>query len=545
MENRLLGRCRLTRKLGEGGMGEVWLARHETLDKDVAVKILPLEKVEGDRESVQRFIREAQSAARLEHPNIVQVLDAGSSEGVHYIVMQFVDGTDLQQVIRKRGKLAVGEALSVAKKVAQALGAAHRIGLIHRDIKPANVLVTKQGKVMVTDFGLARSVDSGGTLTTAEQIIGTPQYLSPEQAQGEKLDGRTDLYSLGAMLYTLLSGKMPFTGNSPLSIALKHCDAKSVPEPLRKSDPAIPEEAEALVAKLMAKKREERFQSAEEVVAAIDRIKSANAGVVTVTSDKVLTPQRRRRLMMVGAGFGIGGLFLLIIVLGILGPGKAEKAYRHAGTAATEAEKLVRLKAVVDGFPGTPWAGRAASDSASIRAAILDREILAVKALVLQGTIPLRDGLVRLDALKPTAPSGGKALEAAERDLHVHRLQARTKAFGDALRQHRPLEADQSIDRIKEFVLPESVRKVGEGGIRGLIAIYLALLTEYGGRVEEVESPAAPPTVENRQRGVVPVRVTFLSRAKRERSVHVFDVHWVWQDGDWYLAADKALQERK
>jgi len=193
MENTLLGHCRLLRKLGQGGMGAVWLARHETLDKEVAVKILP-DNYANDPEAVPRFLREAKAAARLEHPNVVQVLDAGTDHETHFIVMQFVDGTDLEKTLKKRGPFALADALAVGKRVALALAAAHKLGIVHRDIKPANIMLTKQGRIMVADFGLARDIQGGPTITAAQEAIGTPHYLSPEQARGEAVDGRSDIY---------------------------------------------------------------------------------------------------------------------------------------------------------------------------------------------------------------------------------------------------------------------------------------------------------------------------------------------------------------
>ncbi|HVR83490.1 MAG TPA: protein kinase, partial [Planctomycetota bacterium] len=250
LENTLLGHCRLIRKLGEGGMGAVWLARHETLDKEVAVKILP-ENYANDPESVPRFLREAKAAARLDHPNVVQVLDAGTEGERHFIVMQYVDGTDLEKTLKKKGPFAPADALVVGKRVALALAAAHKMGIVHRDIKPANILLTKQGRVMVADFGLARDVTGGPTITAPQEAIGTPHYLSPEQARGEKVDGRSDLYSLGGTLYTLLTGKTPFTGASPVAIAMKHVSADEKPVPIRELIPTIPEEVQALVETLM------------------------------------------------------------------------------------------------------------------------------------------------------------------------------------------------------------------------------------------------------------------------------------------------------
>jgi serine/threonine protein kinase len=540
MENKVLGHCRLIRKLGEGGMGVVWLARHETLDKDVAVKVLPDGLGEGE-EAVQRFLREAKSAARLDHPNVVQVLDAGATDGVHFIVMQFVDGTDLQKIIAKKGKLSVGDALSVAKKIAQALGAAHKLGLIHRDIKPANILITKQGRVQVADFGLARDIKSDGTLTNADEVIGTPQYLSPEQARGEKLDGRSDLYSLGGTLYCMLSGRPPFSGRTPISIAVKHASQTEKPQPLRELLPDLSPEVEALVEKLMAKNVEDRCQSAEEAVAAIDRLKSPQGTLAQVSEDRVLTPQKKRKLIFVGAGSALGGLLALLLLLGALGPSQAEKAFRQAASMATDPEKLVRFRQVKDRYPDTEWAQKALDEIRAIRARSLSQELGQIRAPALSGKQGFHDAIPRLDRLRgefSKEKEGLKAIDALEAELHRARVLARTRDLGEALRLHKP---GDSGDRFKDFIAPEAFRKVGEGGVMFWVRAALDFFTEFGGRVEVVEVVPEGVAIQPRQTAVVPVRAVIHNRKKNERTNSRPTIHWIWQEGDWYLA-EKWLQ---
>jgi predicted Ser/Thr protein kinase len=540
MENLVLGHCRLTRKIGEGGMGVVWLARHETLDKDVAVKVLPA-GFASEPEAVQRFLREARSAARLEHPNVVQVLDAGSADGTHFIVMQFIDGTDLQKVLKKKGKLEVADALAVAKRVALALAAAHKMGIVHRDIKPANILLAKQGRIMVTDFGLARDMKGGTSLTNSMDVMGTPQYLSPEQARGEELDGRSDLYSLGGTLYTLLTGKPPFTGASPVSIAVKHASDDQMPEPVRKHVPEIPADVEALVEKMMAKKAAARFQTGDEVAAAIDRIKGGPATMVTVSQDKVLTPQKRRRLIMTGVGAGLGGLFLLIFLLGVLGPGKAEREFRSAGQVATDAERLVRYRAVDKNFPDTEWSER----SRKAVAEMLDHQLLQVRALSADGRTPFRDISARLDALRGQYPEGVKAVDKLQVELDRARALARTKDFAEALKTHRPLDkGGDKGDKFKDFASPEAIRKMGEGGVANYARFVFFLLSEVGGRPEEIDILSDGVVVHDRKEATVPVKAVLHKVQTKERSTHKFIVQWLWQEGDWYLG-EKAIVEEK
>jgi predicted Ser/Thr protein kinase len=546
MQNQVLGHCRLVSKLGEGGMGVVWRARHETLQKDVAVKVLP-PGFAHEPEAVQRFLREAQAAARLEHPNVVQVLDAGSAQGTHFIVMQFVDGTDLQKVLKKKGKLAVADALAVTKRIALALGAAHKMGIVHRDIKPANILLTKQGRVMVADFGLARDLRSGSTLTGTQEVMGTPQYLSPEQARGESLDGRSDLYSLGATLYTLLSGRAPFSGTTPVSIAVKHASEDQRPEPLRKIDAEIPAEIEALVEKMMSKKPADRFQTGEQVAAAIDALKSVAVKgdpsvMVTVSADRVLTAGAKRKLILTGVGGGLGCLALLIILLGILGPSKADKAFRAAGVAQTDGEKLARYGEVETKFPGTEWAEKARAQIDALRKGQLDRELLEVKTLALEGKAAFSEVTARLDRARAAFKEGAKAIDKLELDLHRMRVIARTRDFGDALKAHRP---GDRAERFKDFVSPEALKKVGEGGVMFWVRVALGFLIEGpGSRVEEVEIGQDKMTVESRKDGFVPVKAVFHVLKTKERTTRKYMIHWVWQEGDWYLG-DKGIQEEK
>src|SRR5882724_3924522 len=265
---RLLGgRYELDGIVGRGGMAEVFRARDIRLDRIVAVKTLR-DDLARDQTFQARFRREAQSAASLNHPSIVAVYDTGEDmvggTPVPYIVMEFVDGRTLRDLLRDDRRLLPERALEITDGVLRALDYSHRNGIVHRDIKPGNVMLTRAGDVKVMDFGIARAVsDSQATMTQTAQVIGTAQYLSPEQARGERVDARSDLYSAGCLLYELLTGRPPFTGDSPVAIAYQH--VRENPIPPSQVDPDVPPWADAIVLKAMAKDPGDRYQSAGEM----------------------------------------------------------------------------------------------------------------------------------------------------------------------------------------------------------------------------------------------------------------------------------------
>jgi beta-lactam-binding protein with PASTA domain/tRNA A-37 threonylcarbamoyl transferase component Bud32 len=271
---RLLGgRYELDGIVGRGGMAEVYRARDIRLDRIVAVKTLR-EDLARDQTFQARFRREAQSAASLNHPSIVAVYDTGedTTGGSHipYIVMEYVDGRTLRDLLRDDRRLLPERALEITDGVLRALDYSHRNGIVHRDIKPGNVMLTRDGKVKVMDFGIARAVsDAQATMTQTAQVIGTAQYLSPEQARGERVDARSDLYSTGCLLYELLTGRPPFLGDSPVAIAYQH--VRENPVPPSRVDPEVPQWADAIVLRAMAKDPRDRYQSAAEMRQDIQR----------------------------------------------------------------------------------------------------------------------------------------------------------------------------------------------------------------------------------------------------------------------------------
>ncbi|GGO13268.1 putative serine/threonine-protein kinase [Microbispora rosea subsp. aerata] len=274
---RLLGgRYELEGVVGRGGMAEVYRARDIRLDRVVAIKTLRSD-LARDHTFQARFRREAQSAASLNHPSIIAVYDTGEDmmDGtpVPYIVMEFVDGRTLRDVLRADRRLLPERAMELVDGILRALDYSHRGGIVHRDIKPANIMLTVNGEVKVMDFGIARAMaDSAATMTQTAQVIGTAQYLSPEQARGERVDARSDIYSTGCVLYELLTGQPPFTGDSPVAIAYQH--VREDPIPPSRIDPEIPQWADAIVLKAMAKDPLQRYQSAAEMRADIQRVLS-------------------------------------------------------------------------------------------------------------------------------------------------------------------------------------------------------------------------------------------------------------------------------
>jgi len=265
------GRYRIIRKLGTGGMANVYLAEDEVLGRRVAIKILN-DRHAGDDQFVERFRREAKNAASLSHPNIVSIYDRGEAEGTYYIAMEYLDGRSLKELIVARGPAPIHLAVDYARQILAAIRFAHRHGIVHRDIKPHNVLVDGEGRLKVTDFGIARAGVS--QMTEAGSIIGTAQYLSPEQAKGAPVDQTSDLYSVGVVLYELLTGVVPFSGDTPVEIAMKHLS--SVPEPPSAKRAEIPRDLDLVVMRALAKDPSERYHSAEEMDADLRRV---NRGV--------------------------------------------------------------------------------------------------------------------------------------------------------------------------------------------------------------------------------------------------------------------------
>ena len=301
------GRYRIVRKLGSGGMANVYLAEDEDLGRRVAIKILN-ERYANDDLFIERFRREAKSAAALSHPNIVSVYDRGEAEGTYYIAMEVIEGRSLKELIMTRGPLAIAQALAYTHEILEALRFAHRHGIIHRDIKPHNILIGERLKV--TDFGIARA--GASQMTEAGSIMGTAQYLSPEQARGAPVTASSDLYSAAIVLYEMLTGKVPFTGDSAIEIAMKHLNEP--PKPPSKIRPEIPEELDAVVLRALAKNPEDRYQTAEEFSEDLHRVE-AGLPLAPETSEAATA-------LLTGAAFmGAGGSTEVLAGTAVTTPG--------------------------------------------------------------------------------------------------------------------------------------------------------------------------------------------------------------------------------
>lgn len=263
-------RYELLEKIGEGGMAEVYKAKCHLLNRFVAVKILK-NQYSDNEEFVNKFKQEASSAASLTHNNIVGIYDIGSENSINYIVMEYVDGKTLKEIIIENKVLKYDEAIIIAIQIAKALECAHNNNIIHRDVKPHNILVTKDGIIKVTDFGIAKATSSV-TITNSDRIIGSAHYFSPEQAKGQYVDSKTDIYSLGIVLYEMVTGKVPYDAESPVSVALKHIQEPVIPP--KQINPDIPESLNVLILKAIEKEQYKRYQSANDILLDLQKIKN-------------------------------------------------------------------------------------------------------------------------------------------------------------------------------------------------------------------------------------------------------------------------------
>ncbi len=333
-------RYEVVRHLARGGMAEVYLARDQLLDRPVAVKVL-FREFASDPTFVERFRREAQSAANLNHPNIVAIYDWGQERGTYFIVMEYVEGKSLRDVIREQKTLPERQVAEIGAEIAGALAYAHRNGVVHRDIKPGNVMITPSGQVKVTDLGIAQA-SAAESLTQTGAVMGTATYFSPEQAQGLPVDGRSDVYSLGIVLYEMVTGVVPFTGDSPVAVAYKH--VREAPVPASQRVPGLSNNLEAIIDTAMAKDRNARYQSADDLradllrfvrgqppvgvarTAAITEMPTtdaqstiAMAPVGTPTTADAYAPKKRRSGPIIAVIVGVlllGGLIALLLVSG-------------------------------------------------------------------------------------------------------------------------------------------------------------------------------------------------------------------------------------
>jgi len=308
MELTKIGRYEIKAELGRGGMATVYRAYDPSFDREVAVKVLPREFLHNPQFH-ERFQREIKTIAKLEHPAIVPVYDVGVDEGIPYFVMRYMTGGSLSDWIEK-GRFSLEDTARIIERVGQALSYAHRKGLIHRDLKPDNILFDSNGDPFISDFGIAKFAE--GTSLTGSGIIGTPAYMSPEQATGDQLDNRSDVYGLGVIVYQMLSGKQPYNSDTPMGVAIKHV-TEPVPEIL-KVNPDLPESADAIIKTAMAKEKEKRYATATELARALNVAAFGTESSVPASSGTFAmiksAPARNMRLVIAGAG-------VLVVLLGV------------------------------------------------------------------------------------------------------------------------------------------------------------------------------------------------------------------------------------
>ncbi|MFC1582913.1 protein kinase [Planctomycetota bacterium] len=341
MESHRWGDYELTSVLGKGGMGIVYKGRQVSLDRPVAVKVLP-KTLTARKDFVDRFYREAKSVAKINCPQIIQVFGAGEFEGKHYFAMEFVEGDDLSEKLKAGTKFENPKVLHIVREVARALAAAAEKNIIHRDIKPANIMLTRKGAVKVMDFGLAKVTTEGSELTQAGMVMGTVNYLSPEQGQGKPCDPRTDLYSLGIVMYELLTGKVPFVGDNPSSVIYQHIHTTPpLPTVLNQN---IPKEVESIVLKCLQKDPNMRYFSARELIRDIESIEAGKAPKTALMDMKTLRFKKQK-----GKAVLIAAIIAAVLLIGgglvwFLYPGYIKPLLAGNGRGEPTEKELQRRK---------------------------------------------------------------------------------------------------------------------------------------------------------------------------------------------------------
>jgi eukaryotic-like serine/threonine-protein kinase len=384
----LSGRYRLDAQVGAGGMSTVYRAFDSNLERKVAIKLLHRE-IAADSDQLERFRREARAVAQLSHPHIVGVIDAGEDEGRPYIVFEYVEGETLKDRIRRRGRLPIDEAIAYAIEIARALGCAHSHGIVHRDVKPQNVLIDHEGSAKVTDFGIARSMTDEG-LTADGRVLGTTDYVSPEQALGRDVNGQSDIYSLGVVLYEMLTGDVPFHGENQVSVAMKHV-REELPD-LQRNRREVSATLAAVLDRMTDKDLGRRYPDVPTLIADLEEvlaIEAARAGTSTgeaTTVLRTLSPHARRRLPLrmryaIPVLLAIPLAVLAVLIAGLLFKAGVDRTHRGTGAgrgakppagqrivsvASTSAaaydpiggdgEHDADAAHVVDRDPGTTWA---------------------------------------------------------------------------------------------------------------------------------------------------------------------------------------------
>jgi serine/threonine-protein kinase len=339
-------RYRLEARIGSGGMSTVYRAFDETLQRQVAIKLLNRE-VASDSDQLERFRREARAVAQLSHPHVVGVIDQGEDSDRPYIVFEYVEGETLKERIRRLGRLPIPEAVAYAIEIARALGAAHARHIVHRDVKPQNVLIDEEGSAKVTDFGIARTLDEEG-LTADGRVLGTTDYVSPEQALGQHVTGQSDLYSLGVVLYEMLTGEVPFKGDNQVAVAMKH--VREILPDVQIKRPEVSAGLAAVVDTATAKRQEDRYANDVEMIADLEdalAIETARAGSATgevTTVLRTLPSKTQRRIPFTLRHRAVAGVLAVLVLAGVGGVAVwlATRAHHGAGKLVQAAPPATR-----------------------------------------------------------------------------------------------------------------------------------------------------------------------------------------------------------
>jgi serine/threonine protein kinase/tetratricopeptide (TPR) repeat protein len=308
------GRYQIIEELGKGGMGRVYKANDIDVKEKVAIKLIK-PKISSDKRTVERFQNELKFARKIRHKNVCQMYDLNREKGIYYITMEYVEGENLKNMIRMSGQLGKGTAISLARQVCEGLAEAHKLGVVHRDLKPSNIMIDREGNVRIMDFGIARSLKEKG-ITGAGVMIGTPEYMSPEQVEGKEVDQRSDIYSLGVILYEMVTGRVPFEGDTALSIAMKH--KSEVPKDPKEHNVQIPDDLSVLILKCLEKDKDSRFQSAEEMKRELE---DSEKGIPI--KDREIPRRKPLTSKEITVTFGLkkllipGLLFIGIVIIGI------------------------------------------------------------------------------------------------------------------------------------------------------------------------------------------------------------------------------------
>ncbi|MBV8878397.1 MAG: protein kinase [Planctomycetaceae bacterium] len=464
------------KRLGQGGMGEVLLARQESLDRLVAIKLLPPDLAK-DKVYVESFMKEARSAGKVTHENIMGAVDVGESKGRYYFVMEYVQGETVFRLIKQSKTIPEAKALDIARQVARGLRHAQQMGLIHRDIKPQNILITPEGQAKICDFGLATELKSNDAVKgeDEENVHTTPAYASPEQCRAEPLDHRTDMYSLGVTLYEMLSGRRPFIANTPRELMTKQ--VTEPPQPPKAINPAISEGANQLVLKLLKKQKDERFKTYDELLAALDQIAKTPAYRTARPGGEPAADAPKKKLLLIGGAAAAALLIIVTLVLAlgrkkpetVVDPGAAQNAEvqrRYDDMKAIQKNALGRpgeyatvrakWKALEDQFAGTPHRALFAGGRVDFEAAVNAEAEAAAKEAIDEATKALDDGhpgdalaaLRRFPAEFSGTPAGSRI---GAKTLEIER--AADDRFRDALAAINAMVTAGKLDEARQKLM--------------------------------------------------------------------------------------------